>query len=83
LNKCQAILGAIFLGAILWLAYTPFIAIRKGLDFVQYFYIFTKNGRYENCPGLLKKEAFTWSGDKQAIMLFAIQRSKLGFSKKK
>jgi hypothetical protein len=32
------------------------VANRKGLDFVQYSYMFTKNERYENCPGLLKKE---------------------------
>ncbi len=63
LNRCQAILEAI-----LWLPYTPFVASRKGFDFVQYFYMFTKNERCENCPGLLKKEAFTWSGDKESIM---------------
>ena len=55
----------------------------EGLDFVQYFCMFTKNERHENYPGLLKKEPFTWSGDKEAIMLLAIQRSGLGFWKKK
>jgi hypothetical protein len=40
------------------LPYTAFVANRKGLDFVHYFYMFTKNERYENCPGLLKEGGF-------------------------
>jgi hypothetical protein len=45
--------------------------------------MFIKNERYENCPGLLKKEAFTWSGDREAIMLFGIQRGGLDLWKEK
>jgi hypothetical protein len=66
MNKCQGIFETI-----LWLPCTPFVAIRKGLDFVQYFYMLTK---YE--LGLSNKYGLSsLTGIRQYLVLLSIYQT--------